>query len=330
MATQILSGQRQLQQPPPPYPLMAGPPAPTDAGSQYNMAPGTGLPAGSQVAYQAQPTQQELVSGQLNGLLAGDSPYIQQARAQAAATAAGRGLLNSSIAAGAGQQAAIGAALPIAQGNAQEYANTAAANQMASNQQLGIQTGANAQVQAASIGAGATVDAATLYSDATKQGQQLQYQIAGQQLGYNYAQMQQQGSQFNSQLAQQNQQFGATLNNQQSEFQAGQSLAIGQYQGNMMWNQYALGQTLQQNSQNAYGQIFSSIMMNTNMTAQDRQAALSNANQFYSGMSQQNAALPAFVPPWVNDANYWTSDWTGGSAPPPTNNRFNPTPVPAT
>ena len=316
-----LSGQQQLQNPtqPPvnqqPMVIVGGP---TDAGSQYNMAPNTGLLAGSQVAYQAAPTQQELVSGQLNGLLASDSPYITQARAQAAATAAGRGLLNSSIAAGAGQQAAIGAALPIAQGNAQEYANTAAANQMASNQQLGIQTGANAQVAAASLQAGATVDAATLYSDATKQGQQLQYQIAGQQLGYNYAQMQQQGSQFNAQLAQQNQQFGSTLNNQQSEFSQTQSMNLGMYQNNQMFQQYALGMNLQQNSQNAYGQAFAQMFANPNMTAADRQSGLATLNQFYTGMSQQNAALPAYVPPWVNDPNYWTSNWMGGgSASPP-------------
>jgi len=325
MATQTMSGQQQLQQMQNYYQQKNSQSAvPAGSPTPYGVDPNSGLLVNTQVAYQGAPNQNELVSGQLTGLLSGDSPYIQQARAQAAATAAGRGLLNSSIAAGAGQQAAIGAALPIAQGNAQEYANTAAANQMAANQQLGIDTGANAQVTAASIQAGATVDAATLYSDATKQGQQLQYQIAGQQLGYNYAQMAQQGTQFNAQLAQQNQQFGATLNNQQNEFQATQSLNIGQYQGNMMWNQYALGQTLQQSSQNAYGQVFSSIMMNPNMTAQDRQAALANANQFYSGMSQQNASLPAFVPPWVNNPNYWTSAWTSSGA---SSGGYNPTPI---
>lgn len=305
---------------PPPSSFVAHPgtqPAP------YGIDPNTGLAVNPQVAYQSAPNQNQLVSGQLTGLLSGDSAYINQARGQAAAAAAGRGLLNSSMAAGSGQQAAIAAALPIAQGNAQEFANVAAANQMASNQQLGIETGAAAQIQAANISAGGQMGAASIYADATKQGQQLQYQIAGQQLGYNYAQLQQQGTQFNAQLAQQNQQFGATLNNQQSEFAQTQALNIGQYQGNMMWNQYALGQTLQQSSQNAYGQIFASIMMNPNMTAQDRQSALSSANQFYSGMSQQNASLPAFVPPWVNDPNYWTSNWSGGSAAPA------PTPQPA-
>lgn len=289
----------------------------------YGFNTQTGLNVNSQVAYQQSPDQNELVSGQLTGLLASDSPYIQQARAQAQAAAAGRGLLNSSMAAGSAQNAAIAAALPIAQGNAQEYANIAAANQMAANQQLGADTAANAQITSASLQGGATVDAARLYSDATKQGQLLQYQLGGQQLGFNYAQLGQQGSQFNAQLAQQgsqfnaqlaqsNQQFAANLNQQSTQFQQQLATNIGQYQGNMMWNQYALGQTLQQNAQNAYGQIFSSIMMNPNMTAQDRSAAITNAQTFYSGMAQQNASLPAFVPPWVNDPNYWTNAWTGG------------------
>jgi len=261
------------------------------------------------VAYQGEPNQNELVSGQLHGLLESTSPYITQARAQAAAQSASRGLLNSSIAAGAGQNAAIAAALPIAQGNAQQYANTAAANQMASNQQLGAQTAADAQTTAAGLSAGATISAAKMYSDAQLQGQQLQYQIAGQQLGYNYAQLGQQNNQFTAQLAQNNQQFGATLNNQQNEFQQSQSLAIGQFQAGQSWNQYALGVQLQSQSQNAYAQQFAEIMGNPNMTPEQRQSALGTAQQFYSGWSQQNAMIPAFTPPWISDPGYWTNNW---------------------
>lgn len=261
------------------------------------------------VAYQGTPTQDELVSGQLHGLLESTSPYIQQARAQALAQSQSRGLLNSSIASGAGQNAAIAAALPIAQGNAQEFANTAAANQMASNQQLGAQTAAEAQMSAAMASAGATTAAAKMYSDATLKGQQLQYQIAGQQLGYNYAQMAQQNNQFTAQLAQNNQQFGATLNNQQNEFQQSQSTAIGQFQAGMSWNQYALGVQMQMQSQNAYAQQFAEIMGNPNMTPQDRQSALQTSQQFYSGWTQQNAMIPAFTPPWISDPGYWTNNW---------------------
>ena len=58
------------------------------------------------------------LSGRLNKLLEEDSPYVRRARTRAAEHASSRGLLNSSIAAGAGEAAAIDAALPIAQGDA--------------------------------------------------------------------------------------------------------------------------------------------------------------------------------------------------------------------
>ena len=63
------------------------------------------------------------VAGQMRGLLAENSPYLQVARTGALQTAASRGLLNSSIAAGAGEEAAIKQALPIAQQDAQTYAD---------------------------------------------------------------------------------------------------------------------------------------------------------------------------------------------------------------
>lgn len=58
------------------------------------------------------------VSGRLHGLLQSDSPYIDRARTRARQYANRRGLMNSSIAAGAGEAAAIDAALPIAQADA--------------------------------------------------------------------------------------------------------------------------------------------------------------------------------------------------------------------
>lgn len=60
------------------------------------------------------------VDTQVVGLLGKDNPYMKQARTQGLQTANARGFLNSSIAAGASQDAAIKAALPIAQQNAQQ------------------------------------------------------------------------------------------------------------------------------------------------------------------------------------------------------------------
>lgn len=73
------------------------------------------------------------VSGQLDAILGKDNPYVTRARAGAAADANSRGLLNSSMAAGAGESAAIGAALPIAQQDASTYSQQRLVNQGASN-----------------------------------------------------------------------------------------------------------------------------------------------------------------------------------------------------
>jgi len=63
------------------------------------------------------------VSGQLNSLLSEESPYLKQARLQGEEASAQRGMLNSSMAAGASQAAAIKAALPVAQQDANTYAS---------------------------------------------------------------------------------------------------------------------------------------------------------------------------------------------------------------
>ena len=82
--------------------------------------------------YNVDPTMQT-VQGQLNGLLNSDSPYIQLARQQAAEQSNSRGLLNSSLAATAGERAAIESAMPIAQQDAQTYFSQANLNQNAEN-----------------------------------------------------------------------------------------------------------------------------------------------------------------------------------------------------
>ena len=76
--------------------------------------------------YQPQPyeaSQDELVAGQLSRLLGENSPYLQQARTQAQQAAHARGLSNSAMAAGWGQEAAIKSALPIAQQDAGYFQN---------------------------------------------------------------------------------------------------------------------------------------------------------------------------------------------------------------
>ncbi|TFH85275.1 DUF4214 domain-containing protein [Billgrantia azerbaijanica] len=77
--------------------------------------------------------ENETVQGLLGRILAEDSPLMQRAANQGTQQAARRGLLNSSMAAGAAQGAMIDRALPIASQDAQTYSRQALANQDATN-----------------------------------------------------------------------------------------------------------------------------------------------------------------------------------------------------
>lgn len=65
------------------------------------------------------------VAGQLNSLLSTSNPYIQQNQKLAEETAGAKGLKNTTMSVLAGREAAINAALPIAQQDAQTYATFA-------------------------------------------------------------------------------------------------------------------------------------------------------------------------------------------------------------
>lgn len=89
-------------------------------------------------------TRDETVLGQLDRVLADDSPLIQRARARATEYANQRGLVNSTMAAQAGEAAAIDASLPVASADASTYGRVASDNQAltASARQFGA-TAAN-------------------------------------------------------------------------------------------------------------------------------------------------------------------------------------------
>jgi len=75
----------------------------------------------------------ETAAGQLNTILAKDSPLMQRARTQALQDMNKRGLINSSMSAGAGVAAMIDRATPIAQQDAETYSNRATTNMNAVN-----------------------------------------------------------------------------------------------------------------------------------------------------------------------------------------------------
>ena len=93
----------------------------------------------------------ETTAGQLQSIIAEDSPLMQQARAQAKQGMAQRGLINSSMSQGAGVAAMLERATPIAAADASVFGNRALSNQNAVNtggqfnaaqqNQFGLQTG---------------------------------------------------------------------------------------------------------------------------------------------------------------------------------------------
>lgn len=140
---------------------------------------------GTASAYTGEVQPNSLVSTQMNGLLATDSPYMAQARQSGMNTANSRGLLNSSIAAGNSQMSAIQAGLPIAQQDASTYGNQQLANQASLNQilQQGMQN------EASEYGANSSAGASMYATDMNNQGelarQRESLAYGGEQAGLN-------------------------------------------------------------------------------------------------------------------------------------------------
>lgn len=84
----------------------------------------------------------QTVQGQMNNIIAADSPMMQQAKTGALQQMNQRGLINSSMAIGAGQDAVMKNALPIAQQDANMYGRSGEFNAAASNQSGQFNAGA--------------------------------------------------------------------------------------------------------------------------------------------------------------------------------------------
>lgn len=162
---------------------------------------------------------QETVQGQLKNVLAADSPVLQQARAGATQTMNRRGLINSSMAAEAGESAVIGAATPIAAADAGIYGTAARENQQAQN-------------RAFEVGAGETNANARLNADAGNQigrmgyGATLEKGLIGSRLGAEKETIAAQGAEQRTTIGAQ-----AGAESQLSAQQAAQQQAQAQVQG---------------------------------------------------------------------------------------------------
>lgn len=147
--------------------------APETTGYNAATADASGYDATQSNAFGYNPTQwdvdasQQTVQGQMAGILAANSPLLRQAQATSLAQMNRRGLANSSMAVGAGQQAVINTAMPIAQQDATLYANQAKYTADIGNQ--ASQFTAAAQNQAALANAAAANQASQFTAGAANQ-----------------------------------------------------------------------------------------------------------------------------------------------------------------
>lgn len=158
----------------------------TQQGYTYDNRVGNGaLPPGFQGtqnrAYTRDVQGNELSGNHLDTLLSRANPYIANARQRGAEQAAGRGMLNSSAAAGASERAAIESAAPFALQHAQAYGTTAGQNLDALNQMSLAQLASQTSLGTANIGAGAQLGAAEAQARAALQRQREQLAFTGEQ-----------------------------------------------------------------------------------------------------------------------------------------------------
>jgi hypothetical protein len=104
-------------------------------------------------------SENQTVQGQVAGLIKSQSPLMQLAETQAKQQMNQRGLLNTSMAVGAGQEAVIKQAVPIAQQDATLYANMAKYNSQIANEQAAFE--AEAKNKATADNAAAATAAAS-------------------------------------------------------------------------------------------------------------------------------------------------------------------------
>lgn len=91
----------------------------SNVGTAPTAAVGTAAPMASITNGMINPNDSTNAASQVDAITAANSPYIQQAQQQGYLSAAARGLGNSSLASGASEAAAVQAAAPLAEENAQ-------------------------------------------------------------------------------------------------------------------------------------------------------------------------------------------------------------------
>lgn len=188
----------------------------------------TGYTANTATTTEWAPDSKSTVQGQLSGILDAGSPLMTRAETAAKQGMNRRGLLNSSMAVTAGQAALYDAALPIAQQDANTFADAGRTNANAKNTTSQF----NAQVgnESSRFGAQSANDALAQQRAAGVQSAQMDQQAQAQA-----AQLAQQQT-FQGSQNQLDRQQQSTLQEGQQRFQAGESALSRQQQTELQNN----------------------------------------------------------------------------------------------
>lgn len=202
----------------------------------------------------------ELVSNQLNTLTAGNSQYIRQAEDAARNEASARGMMMSTMAAGAGRRAAIDAALPIASQDATTYGRTASENMAAVNADRMQDQSIHGQLTGQALGIRANLDESERARGFTSQ----------------------------ENLAQRSWQTGERLGSQQ--FQTGERIGTQQWQTGERTGTQAFQQSMQQ-MQNAWQGAQNNSDRQQQLTVLEQQqahdAAMRELDRTFQGTQQE-------------------------------------------
>lgn len=237
----------------------------------------------------------ETVDSQLNKDLSQDNPLMQLAESQSLAQASARGMQNSSIAAGAGEAAAIGAMLPVAQQDASTALTTQQANLSAVNAASQIQEQGQETIltQTAQI---LNQQKATM-AEQQQQGA-INYTLQAQTEAANINQILTQGT-VNSMLSTQQsqeqiQQIDTTSANTIAQISA-QASANASQDGPALQAQYLTGVT---NIMNATAAQIQQIYQTSGLSATQQQNAVAEANRQMQENINNLSAYYASSPLW--------------------------------
>lgn len=296
----------------------------------------------------------ELVENRLGGLLSGNNKYIRDARLRGQEEAAARGMLTGSIGAGMSERAAIQSALPVASQDAATYGRVYD-NNLGYQNQFGLaQQGIIGSLIGQEAGIRANLDESERGRSFQAVENQLQRAFQGDESALDRAFRMSESERDRFLTREQNdlmREFQANESGLNREFQSGENFAARNWQSqqagierdfsatqaeiarNWQGDQSELNR-VQERVQGHWNRIYGqngmlaqtliSIYENPNLTPQQQQAAVENANALFRNIFQNTAQTFAqgvpeiFLNPYPMDPN----------ATPPEPVPYNPTPMP--